>query len=381
MKQLKLLHFMCLAALVFSLFALPASAVDDGLMNDVFVAAEGELGALDAENILIITDIGSPAESYVYLDDFYAEFYGNGLLYTKNLLVVQNARNSPLWFAFFDKNSGNCTFIYLKDGKVVSEPEVNIALAGSPDAPLYPSDPYRLDDDMISSVIDNVFANKTFMGREFAIVTIANAWATGDLDYELMQCLEIHNHFCPGVSSGYVLANWMETNYPLNEGVSYTVFSCPNWCKEDVFVKRWDATPGKSGTWVAALTDEEKAALGGSPAGIFVVSDSGNMKAVVLGFDFDLVREGCGGAGSDWVSKYKMDLWLMNESNWNKEGLVYEIEVIDIDADTLAAMKQADSNPYVVLGLLNPAGKATPSKNGIPGIGQWMNENKIKEKA
>ncbi|WP_440954476.1 FmdE family protein [Methanosarcina sp. Mfa9] len=373
MKQLKMLHFTCLAALVFLLLALPASAEDDGLMTDVFDAAEEELGVLDAENILIITDIGSPAESYVYMDDFYGEFYGNGLLYTKNLLVVQNPRNSPLWFAFFDKNSGNCTFIEVSYGEgeegIIYQVTENInfeKLSGNADSR-----------DEWNAKMDE----KVFRGREFAIVTITNAWATGNLDYELMQCLEIHNHFCPGVSSGYVLANWMEKNYPLNEGVSYTVFSCPTWCKEDVFVKRWDATPGKRGLWASELSDEEKEALGGAPAGIFVVSDSGNMKAVVLGFDFDPVRAECGAQEDDpfWVSKYLMDLYLMDKDNWDE--LVYEIEVIDIDADTLNEMKQADTNPYVVLGLLNPAGTVNPSKNGIPGVGQWMNEPKIKAKA
>ncbi len=345
MKQLKLLHFTCLAALIFLLLVLPASAEDDGLMTKVFDAAEEELGELDAENILIITDIGSPTESYVYLDDFYAEFYGNGLLYTKNLLAVQNPRNSPLWFAFFDKSSGLCTFIEVNcqgKGKISYQVTENINFEClSADADSRAEWNAKIDE-------------KVFKGREFAIVTITNAWATGDLDYELMQCLEIHNHFCPGVSSGYVLANWMEENYPLKAGVSYTVFSCPNWCKEDVFVKRWDATPGKSGVWVAALTDEEKEALGGSPAGIFVVTDTnkGTMKAVVLGFDFTPVNEKCGAQNGDpaWISKYLMDLWLLDKDNW--DGLVEEIEVIDIDAATLNEMKQADTNPYVVLGLL-----------------------------
>jgi hypothetical protein len=32
---------------------------------------------------------------------------------------------------------------------------------------------------------------------------------------------------------------------------------------------------------------------------------------------------------------------------------------MDIDADTLNEMKQADNNPYVVLGLLDPAGNSS----------------------
>lgn len=361
--------FICLfflTALVFSLGSIPGMAAEgsnSNLMAQVFDAAEADLGGIGSDDTLIITDIGSPAESYIFLDDFYSEFYGRDLLYTKNLLVVQNARNSPLWFAFFDKSSGKCTFIEVS---YESKNQISYKVTENIDFDLLSKSPE-------SRAAWNEKVNATvFDGREFAILTISNGWATGKLDYELMQCLELHNHFCPGVSSGFVLANWMEENYSLKEGVSYTVFSCPNWCKEDVFVKRWDATPGKGGVWMSALTDDEKEAIGNSPAGIFVVADknAGTMKAVVLGFDFNIVNAECGAKADDpaWVSKYLADLWLMDRENWDTECLVSVISVMDIDEATLNEMKQADTNPYVILGLLNPAGNVNPSKNGITGV-------------
>ncbi|MCO5384080.1 MAG: FmdE family protein [Methanosarcina barkeri] len=377
--SVKFIYLVFLTALIFSLGSVPGMAAgvnNSELMAQVFDAAEADLGAVGPEDTLIITDIGSPAESYVFLDDFYSEFYGRDLQYTKNLLVVQNARNAPLWFAFFNKCSGNCTFIevsYENESEISYQVMENIdfcTLSKSPE----------------SRAAWNEKVNETvFDGREFAILTISNAWATGELDYELMQCLELHNHFCPGVSSGYVLANWMEENYPLKKGVSYTVFSCPNWCKEDVFVKRWDATPGKGGVWVSSLTDEELEKIGNSTAGIFVVTDKNTetMKAVVLGFDFDIVRAECGAKADDpaWISKYLMDLWLMDKENWDTEGLISVISVVDIDADTLNEMKQANTNPYIVLGLLNPTESINPSKNGICGVGNWTNESKPGQKA
>ncbi|MDQ1251850.1 MAG: hypothetical protein QG646_961 [Euryarchaeota archaeon] len=349
--KVKLISFVFLTALVLSLSSIPSVAAErhnSGLMSQVFNAAEASLGNINTENTLIITDIGSPANSYTFLDSFYSEFYSRNLKYSKNLLVVQNARNSPLWFAFFNKNSGKCTYIevsYENKSKISYKVTENIKFS-------------KLSKSNESIAAWNDKVNKTvFDGREFAILTIANGWATGKLDYELMQCLELHNHFCPGVSSGYILAHWMEEHYPLNKGVSYTVFACPTWCKDDVFVKRWDVSPGKGGIWISSLTDNETEALGGAPAGIFVVTDKNTktMKAVVLGFNFDIVNENCGAKADDpaWVSKYLMDLWLMDKNNWDTEGLVSVISVVDINEATLSKMKSADANPYVVLGLLN----------------------------
>jgi len=365
--------FVFLTILVFSLGSIPGMAAEtdsQDLMAQVFAAAEKDLGNIGPEDTLIITDIGSPAESYVFLDSFYSEFYERDMKYTENLLVVQNARNAPLWFAFFNKSNGNCTFIEVSYG---DEDEISYQVTENIDFD-------KLSKNKKSIAAWNEKVNSTvFDGREFAILTISNGWATGKLDYELMQCLQLHNHFCPGVSSGFVLADWMEENYPLEEGVSYTVFSCPNWCKEDVFVKRWDATPGKGGIFVSALTDEEKEEIGNSPAGIFVVTNksAGTMKAVVLGFDFDVVSAESGAKKDDpaWISKYLSDLWLMDRENWDEEGLVTEIAVIDIDKDTLSEMKQAGNNPYVVLGLLNPEGNVR-SSNGIRGIGNLFSKSK-----
>ncbi|MDD3317255.1 MAG: hypothetical protein PHY07_07300, partial [Methanosarcina sp.] len=129
----KFIYLILLTTLIFSLGSIPGMAheVDNcGLMTQVFAAAKGELGGIGPEETLIITDLGSPAKSYVFLDEFYSEFYKRDLLYTKNLLAVQNSRNSPLWFAFFDKCSGNCTYIevsYENESKISYQVTENIA--------------------------------------------------------------------------------------------------------------------------------------------------------------------------------------------------------------------------------------------------------------
>ncbi|MDD2439300.1 MAG: FmdE family protein [Methanosarcinaceae archaeon] len=377
MNKQNILQLVCSITLILALFALPGSAAsevkasDSELMPRLFSLAESELGELEAENTLIITDLGSSEGSYIYQDAFYKEFFERKLSSTKNLLKVQNSKNSPFWFAFFNKASGNCSFI-----------EINLGAKPELSAPVTRNIAFEKLYSNQTAWTEEV-NQKVFKGREFAIVTLANGWVEG-LDYELIRCLETHNHFCPGVSSGYVLAKWMEENYPLSEGEQYLVFSCPTWCKEDVFVRLWDATPGKRGLWASELRAEEIEALGGAPAGIFVVwnGKEGKGKAVALNFDFDKVRESCGSKAEDagWASKYLMDVWLLDDKNW--KGLVSEAAVLEIDEATLAELKLADSNPYVTLGLLNPPEKSKPLENANPsekastGFFAWLNQLK-----
>jgi formylmethanofuran dehydrogenase subunit E-like metal-binding protein len=66
----------------------------------------------------------------------------------------------------------------------------------------------------------------------FSIVTIANAWAKG-APFDFLRCCEFHNHLCPGVSSGYQIAQFVLERYPLQKGETYAWIACPPWCKDE----------------------------------------------------------------------------------------------------------------------------------------------------
>lgn len=336
----KILRIACLMTLVFALAVMPASAANGNeLAKNIFNAAENEIGEI-GENTIIITNLGYPEDTWAYRDAFFEQFFENDLVFTENLVNVQNPAISPLWFAFFDKGSGKCTYIRVEGKDVAYQATERIDFA-------------YLDANQANWT--EKMNNKVFEGYEFSIFTIANACVRG-IDYELLRCLEIHNHFCPGVLSGYMIAQWMETNYPLEDSQSYTVFGCPTWCKEDVFIKLWDCTPGKHKFWNGELTEEQNEKLGGNPAGIFVVWDSksNSGKAVVLDYDSSICENDP--ADEWWASKYKMVLCLLDSSY---DEVVSEAACIDINADNFARMKLADVNPYVELGLLNPAKEGT----------------------
>ncbi len=115
--RIRVTSLVLLTILLFSLCSLSGAASknsnDQELMSQVFAAAEANLGKITPENTLIISDIGSPAESYVFLDSFYSKFYKENFLYTKNLLISPECKKiAPLlvWlFSIRDKRE-KCTF-------------------------------------------------------------------------------------------------------------------------------------------------------------------------------------------------------------------------------------------------------------------------------
>ncbi len=144
-----------------------------------------------------------------------------------------------------------------------------------------------LDDEVFTKIAkvnigaDELFANpeswpKVFGGNEFTIVTFANVWAD-DAPYEFMKAAEFHNHICPGLTSGYMIIEYLDENLPLQGNQNYEIIACPPWCKDDAFQVIFDMTVGKR--FVAMhLTSEDSAQLPeyyagpgkGGVAGIFI---------------------------------------------------------------------------------------------------------------
>jgi formylmethanofuran dehydrogenase subunit E-like metal-binding protein len=124
---------------------------------------------------------------------------------------------------------------------------------------------------------------------------------------------------------------------------------------------RWDATPGKSGMFVMALTDTEKKALNAKynqsdVAGIYIrwndTAKEGD--AMVLGFNWTRARELDGSAGfvgPSWAPKLIEDIRLMEY--WDQPELVVSIiKEFKVDAGKLANLQNAGMHPLKVAGVL-----------------------------
>ncbi|VVB72208.1 FmdE, Molybdenum formylmethanofuran dehydrogenase operon [uncultured archaeon] len=199
------------------------------------------------------------------------------------------------------------------------------------------------------------FNKAAFNGNEFSLVGISNVWSR-NATFDFIEEACFHDHLCPGVTSGYLLAKYVEEKLPINNvsTESYKVIACPNWCKDDLLQMRWDATPGKSGMFVMALTDLEKNALTEKyktgVAGIYIRwNDTAKQgDALVLGYNFSAKSNW---TGPSWGSKLASDVELMDYYS-EPETFVSTIKEFKVDSNVLAQLQNAGMNPLKVAGVM-----------------------------
>jgi formylmethanofuran dehydrogenase subunit E-like metal-binding protein len=388
-------------ALVLSIFALAIlvsvlgfavaenDSVGDPLGQRAADVAKEELPFVkDDPNILAMTDAG-----YVIVDGKVGgkttEECIDGVIASSgctigkgNLLLIHRSKEQPLWFAFFNKSSGDCVYL-----------EVDNSVFGMTAAEVE-----ALPDDEVFTIAkanvdaDELFANpgswpKVFGGNEFSIITIANVWAKG-APYEFLKAAEFHNHICPGVTSGYIIIEYLDENLPLqSSNQNYEIIGCPPWCKDDALQVIYDKTVGKR--FVAMhLTDEDSAQLPGV-AGIYIrwdgATDTGH--GLVLAFNWTKANEisdipdSLKDYGS--IQKLKTDLEMMDYLG-QPETFVSVVKEFDLNSNAeLMELKYAGNNPYVVLGLLPDPALANlvgPDNIAVDNLLGWRAAEIAKEK-
>ena len=255
---------------------------------------------------------------------------GNG-----NLLMIHRAIDKPLWFVIFENNTKDCVYTVYNNGEF-EQVMVNI-------------------DGENNTISENWNASKEALGSNaFSIVTIANAWGY-DAPYDLLKCMEFHNHFCPGLTSGYQLANYLVENYPLDEDEKYVIISCPVWCKDDALQVILDTTVGKRGMFVKNMpeyNDVENA------AGIYIIwnSENNNGTGYVLTYDFNEAKNVSGVTPDDWkkypmTSRIKMNWGLMTYMDQPDKFMTTEY-TFEVTSGLLTRMQVAGVDPYLEIGRL-----------------------------
>ena len=265
------------------------------------------------------------------------------------LWTVNRAEWKPLWFYFYDKDTGkglylvpDSSFYTMSDAEAGTVPYYSTFSTNK----LVTGDIYQ----MLSDTHAGNETEKALGGEAFSIISITNAWAHG-APYDLLSAVMLHNHFCPGVSSGYLLARYVEEKMPLTNGTSYVVISSPSWCKDDVFPILWDTTPAKGGQYQYALSDQDQETLttkyGVRPAGIYIRWD-GKAKtghALLLGFQFDSSTW----TGPSWGEKPVRTVEMV-ENIKSPEKYVSVIREFDVNQTLLKDLENPANNPYKVIG-------------------------------
>jgi len=171
-------------------------------------------------NIIVLTNAGyaevNGASTQAALDEL-AE--ATGVARGNNTLVeIHSSPWTKLWFAVYDKKSGLCS--YMQVGSSVSGDSVFEMQALE-----------QIDFAHLSSHAEEYkakFDKKVFGGNEFRIVSIVNALVEGAPSYAV-RAFEFHDHYCPGVTSGIMMAGYLKNYFPPVSGSDYFVQTFQPW--------------------------------------------------------------------------------------------------------------------------------------------------------
>ncbi|MFH2093761.1 MAG: FmdE family protein [Pseudomonadota bacterium] len=289
---------------------------------------KGDKKVLMMTNIPYITVNGKPALSFLeQAQDITGCMVGKG-----NLFFFQRPQQHPLRLMLFKKSDGRAVIISRLQQDWFSE-----TLNLSAETVLSPSfwktvkEDYKAGADM------------------FTLAVMANVWAK-DGPYDFLKAAELHNHICPGLTSGYLLAHYILDHYPLKKAEHYTVIASPVWCKEDAFQVILDCTPGKKGLVVKPLSDEQIQRISiVDPACILLVWNNKTKtgKGMALSFHFDRLRaltsEGSPKAAAVLAALPQLD---------RPDQFVSTSAVFDLNETLYTDIQQAGSNPYEIAGLV-----------------------------
>ncbi len=305
------------------------------------------------ENLIVLTDAGyaeiGNSSTMGFIDGFSD---ATGCRRGNSRFAEIHARyDAPLWAAVYDKNSGYCAYLQLKSsrfsGDIQSAPASDIfdmAVAEKINAEhLYAN----------AEAYHKKFADKIFGGNDFRIVTIANALAKGAPAYTL-RAFEYHDHYCPGVTSGIIIVNYLKKNFAAKPEDSYFVQSVQPWCKEDALMTLLNATPGKGGYSALYSTEADRAVwkAEAKDASTIIYREDKNTKkweGLVLAFKWD--DSVCKDFGKSMIGKLCMDLRYLEKLD-QPEEFVKEIKRFELpEGQTPKDWARPGADPMKLLGL------------------------------
>ncbi len=244
------------------------------------------------------------------------------------LVEIHSAPWERLWFALFDKASGLCSYLEVNPSVTEYSPtevfDVRVLEKISFEHLRNHADEYSAK-----------FQGKMFGGNEFRVICIVNAIAEGAPPY-VVRAFEFHDHCCPGVISGIIMAEYLKRHFSPGPEDEYFVQAIDPWCKEDALMVLLNATPGKGAYAVNYPSDSDLEGLipeARDASTIFYMKSktAGRWKGVVLAFEW-ADTTGCTETGNQLIDKTCIGLWYLKQSG-NPERFVKVIKSFELPED------------------------------------------------
>ena len=281
------------------------------------------------------------------------------------VMEVHSAHNAPLWFAVCEKSTGKC--VYLEVASDVDPSSLSVS-----DMPVEALFSKRsLENIKAEYLYEHVEAfnekimKRPFGGNEFRIITMVNAVLVG-APTNVVKSFEFHDHYCPGVTSGIMMANYVKTHFPLKPGGAYFVQTVQPWCKEDALLVMLNTTPGKKGYAITYPTEADKAKWSASvekASTIFYRKNpvTNTWDGMILGFDWDRKTD-CPDFGKSMLGKLCSDLFFLKHLQ-TPEKFVTSVHTFvlpkGVDPKVYA---RPGVDPMAALGLLAKESNVTAAK-------------------
>ena len=264
---------------------------------------------------------------------------------SRSLLPLHTGVQEPLWCSLFRKDTGKVVFLKWT-GKGFEQQMID----ASP-AKILTQEGWR---EASSGLIGH---------RMFSVVSLCVTWAV-DPPWTLLLAATFHDHFCPGVNSGYIAGQYLVEKLSLGPGDKYLFVASPGKCYADALQVMFNTTAGKRSCYAMAMNEKTLARYAKGGVQPSIIAMRVNRKANtchgrVLGFDWNKAYEDTGvkaeemapkgGPGNPmfWVARTKMSRELARLSKDKLFGYIVELKSFSGKANL--ADKAAGGDPYNVV--------------------------------
>lgn len=298
-------------------------------------------------NLLVLTNAGYGqigAQSTEALLDVAHQVTGCSLG-SRSLLILHTSIQEPLWCSIYRKDTGKLVFL-----KWTGSGFDHQGIDADPAKILTPEGWKAASAGLIGQKL-------------FSVVSISLTWAV-EPPWALLLAATFHDHFCPGVNSGYIAGQYLMKNMPLGPGDQYVFVTAPGKCAADALQVMFNTTAGKSSGYTMAVGDETLAKYSSGQVQPSIIAMRINRKTdtcngTVLGFDWNKVYGDTGvkademapqgGPGNPmfWIARVKMSRELARMPSEKLMGYVAELRSFSGKANL--ADKVAGGDPYAVV--------------------------------